>query len=1186
MNRLVSTALLVLGAPLVVQTFIGNTAAADDDSQAGFNIEAQPLASALREFSEQTGLQIGYAAELAEGKETGGVTGVDDPGVALHALLAKSGLEHRFVNDSTVVIREIAVTDQAGGARDSKNSSAQPPLMAQNETSRTPTTSSSRQSNESNDGAASVVTGKVTDARTDANLKGALVTIEQTGQSTSTDDLGEFRFSSVVAGEYTLQVSYLGYAPQRAALVVEGGRPVAARFALTGGSEMEEIVVRGWRSARSQSLNQERTAEGVSTVISSDLIGDFVGATLSEALRRAPGVAFQQDEVTGDGTNIIIRGLAPDFNTVLFNGIELPEGSGRERSASLSNILADSIDSVTISKTLLPNQDSRGTGGLVEIETKSALDRPRRFAQFAVEGSRRDGDFSDGFLASAEASGIFGAGQNFGLGASVQYRERDVQTLTVGSNLVFGAYLPLDRVGGVSYAFHDEVPPGNPFPFEDLPGASDVFVSTMNSRLTRQDSSDVAIGLNGEWQLAGHTNLRLDYQHLETTRSRSGSNYVMFPLDGYWPREVQALDGEVRSALVLDPILIISPSYIIEDDFEQVTDILTLRGESEFGRWRFTYDASYTEGSNTTPNSFTFTPSGGAGFGFFLPSDAFSPAATDPGEGVIMSLFSRVAPGDESVPIPALSESGLALVSDPASFRPGRSLLERRTGENERYSGGFSAQYEFGGDVLQYVELGLDLKRSDFVKGLQVSTITGAPGVTLADLGFAFGRGVYDEIGIDAGLRAPAVDEVRTFIGNLDRFAGEGLLTVPPFEPAGLADGARTRETELAPYLQVRLDVGDFEFIGGARVSSLEIDATDVLIPGYRAANGDRDFEWQDANTALITQSESQNEVLPRFIVNYRPTSNLVLRAGYYLDIARPRIQDLSRAVNASLDLRPIFGPDRTLPRLAIVEGNEALKPARTDNFDFSAEYYFDDVGVLKFGAFYKNIENLLELNTREGSSDLDGVVLPDFTTAQDYPAGFDVFEAARNGQLFVSRSQPTNNPSDAYIWGIELAAERQFTFLPGFWSGLGVYANYVYTESSKDQPKDFFDAVDFVGLVLVAEDVRFNQQPKYSGTFALTYSRDAVDANLIYSHQARRQSDFEFNGLSRFFDEVESLDFRLTYTFGRAVGRYRVFFEATDLMNDANDPSLTRSQGDAGYTNSRSFVGGREFRLGMTASF
>ena len=39
----------------------------------------------------------------------------------------------------------------------------------------------------------SIVMGKVTDARTGANLRGAKVTIEETGQWTGTNDLGEFR---------------------------------------------------------------------------------------------------------------------------------------------------------------------------------------------------------------------------------------------------------------------------------------------------------------------------------------------------------------------------------------------------------------------------------------------------------------------------------------------------------------------------------------------------------------------------------------------------------------------------------------------------------------------------------------------------------------------------------------------------------------------------------------------------------------------------------------------------------------------------------------------------------------------------------------------------------------------------------------------------------------------------------
>ena len=93
----------------------GNTAiAADAVSRAVLNIGAQPLSRALLDFSAQTGLQIGYAADLASGKVTEGVEGIDDPDTALAEILASTGLEYEFVNHETVVIRAAAPVSQPG----------------------------------------------------------------------------------------------------------------------------------------------------------------------------------------------------------------------------------------------------------------------------------------------------------------------------------------------------------------------------------------------------------------------------------------------------------------------------------------------------------------------------------------------------------------------------------------------------------------------------------------------------------------------------------------------------------------------------------------------------------------------------------------------------------------------------------------------------------------------------------------------------------------------------------------------------------------------------------------------------------------------------------------------------------------------------------------------------------------
>ncbi len=100
-----------------------------------FDIDAQPLPKALMEYSEQTNIVVMASAGLVEGKKSDGVEGVDDPDTALHTLLASTGLEHRFLNDETVVIREAPAAELAQESELGKSPPASSPvLMAQNRT--------------------------------------------------------------------------------------------------------------------------------------------------------------------------------------------------------------------------------------------------------------------------------------------------------------------------------------------------------------------------------------------------------------------------------------------------------------------------------------------------------------------------------------------------------------------------------------------------------------------------------------------------------------------------------------------------------------------------------------------------------------------------------------------------------------------------------------------------------------------------------------------------------------------------------------------------------------------------------------------------------------------------------------------------------------------------------------------
>ena len=116
---------------LFAALLVSPVAIAQDNTTADatINVEAQPLAAALKDFSDQTGLQLAYVATLAENKTSNGVENAASPVDALDAILDSTGLEYQFVNDETIAIGK--APDQ-GGNSDQKNVGSAPILMAQN----------------------------------------------------------------------------------------------------------------------------------------------------------------------------------------------------------------------------------------------------------------------------------------------------------------------------------------------------------------------------------------------------------------------------------------------------------------------------------------------------------------------------------------------------------------------------------------------------------------------------------------------------------------------------------------------------------------------------------------------------------------------------------------------------------------------------------------------------------------------------------------------------------------------------------------------------------------------------------------------------------------------------------------------------------------------------------------------
>ena len=1150
------------------------------DEPTSFEIDAQALDTALIEFSEQADIQLVVRGELVTGLESDGLRGEFTPRTALAALLDDTGLSYTAIGEDSVAV----ATDQ-GGDSDSKNLSPAPILMAQN------TMSQATENGRNDKSTPSIVTGRVTDARTGASLKGAKVTIEETGQWVSTNDLGEFRIVDESTTTTTVSVSYLGYAKQSAQVTKQNGT-VVRNFSMRGGNSMEEIVVVGQRSARALSLNQERTAPNSTTVVSSDLLGGFNGSTISEALRRAPGVAFVPDPTTGDGANIIIRGLEPDLNQVTLNGLRIADGTGIGRSPDISQILTESIDSVTINKTLLPSHDSNGAGGLVEIETKSPLDRPRRYLSFAAEHAGLDNELERDVLTSGVVSGRFGADQSLGLSLSVQHRDRDVQNVLfdVASSIAgFGQYLPQ----GDSAVF--ALNPTRSFPFE--PGVSELYPtsSLLSEQSARTETSTITGGI--QKLIGDHTDLRLDYAYSKTESDSFGASMSIGSAGTYVPLPIAELNGETRFAYTVEDVIfpgVAFSMFRVADvalDTQERSKNLSFRGETDVGSWEIKYGLGYVDAVDRTP------------FGGTLLAGAFSSFTVDPAllsdrvrnnttNGRIRSVFDPLLPGEGGVlRLPGLNQAGFDFYNDVSNLPLGfASDFSGQSGKNDRRSGKLSVRRNMQDSWLQYVELGGYYERSKSASTSPVgqSTFVGsfAPpyfgSVPLDVLGLRLGNGLFADVGAPGNFemfdRASVVD----FFVNSGELVDQGLLLNfgDPTTVAGPRDQLGNREKETAGYFQARADIGRLEIVGGVRIRNVDVDTAFFATPTFIDEAGIPDPTYVERFGQVLTASASGTETLPRLAANFRFSENMIFRGSFHRTVAQPAILNQVSAATVSLNL------DRTSntfnrPTLSVSVGNPNLKPAVTDNFDASWEWYSSELGVLKASVFYKEISNSFTGN--RDTSDLRslpaGVTLPDTPDFNNLP-----------DDILIFVNTTLNEDDKSKIWGAELAIERQFTFLPGFWSGFGFYGNYTYTDSSRTETFDYFDfdlgeslTVDILGLP-------FEGSPEHSGTVALTYSDFGVDASLTYSAQERRLINRLPFGLNAYNEPVETLDFRLEYQTAIGNADVRLYVEGDNLLQNTTDPYLETTLGGFDgvprYFTGATFFGGRSFSIGVRTSF
>ncbi len=198
----------------------------------------------------------------------------------------------------------------------------------------------------------------------------------------------------------------------------------------------EEIVVTGYRASLQSQTNAKRNSIGFSDSIFAEDIGKFPDTNIAESVNRIPGVTIAR-EVTGEGSNVAIRGLGTNFTRVLLNGAPVAVASvrfdaqGTNREVDLDLLPTELFTQLTVSKTPTASQVEGGAAGTVNLRSARPFDNPKPYVSYGLQGSKVSAADKWGYRGHVLASATFG---DFGIlvgGAAVrnEFRVNGFETI-------------------------------------------------------------------------------------------------------------------------------------------------------------------------------------------------------------------------------------------------------------------------------------------------------------------------------------------------------------------------------------------------------------------------------------------------------------------------------------------------------------------------------------------------------------------------------------------------------------------------------------------------------------------------------------------------------------------------------------------------------------------------------------
>jgi TonB-dependent receptor len=265
-----------------------------------------------------------------------------------------------------------------------------------------------------------------------------------------------------------------------------------------------------------------------------------------------------------------------------------------------------------------------------------------------------------------------------------------------------------------------------------------------------------------------------------------------------------------------------------------------------------------------------------------------------------------------------------------------------------------------------------------------------------------------------------------------------------------------------------------FRLQTGLRLEATHVNASGFIVNPAAGPNGDGlDNNGNWIGTTATSSSQSYIDPLPSVQARWQATNLTAIRAVYARGISRPNPYDL---VPYLLD-----NGAGSIPRYAI--GNPSEKATHANNYDLLLEQELRPFGVIQAGYFYKQL--------------IDPIVSVFTPYATVNPDGYN------------DLAQQNINAANASVSGLEFSWQQRLSSLPGALRGLGMMANYAYTQSHTHGIPGRTDAPPLIGQAKHA----FNIEPSYElGRFevhtGISYNGANDNAYQYFNNQADPSND------------------------------------------------------------------------------